>query len=169
MSNHPDRLWLFIVIFLLLSMVCGGVVLVVKQSTSKPAELSMTSTTSPQYQGEIYIGGAVASPGFYPVKEDDSLEALIQSAGPAENADLSHIKVLVPVTGESHPPQRINLNLAEAWLLEALPGIGQVRAQDIVDFRNQNGHFKRIEDLLEVEGIGDSTLDRIRDLITIED
>ena len=85
------------------------------------------------------------------------------------NADLSHIKIHVPKVSESHPPQKINVNRAEAWLLEALPGIGQGRAQAIVGYRNQHGPFRRTEDLLGVEGIGNSTLDKIRDLITVED
>ncbi|MGD0353399.1 MAG: ComEA family DNA-binding protein [Dehalococcoidia bacterium] len=53
--------------------------------------------------------------------------------------------------------------------MDALPGIGPGRAQAIVDYRSQNGPFRRIEDLLNVEGIGESTLDRMRDLITVED
>src|SRR4030042_1028738 len=65
--------------------------------------------------------------------------------------------------------QRINLNRAEAWLLDALPGIGPDRAKAIVDYRNQNGSFHRTEDLLNVQGIGNTTLDTIRDLITLED
>ena len=55
------------------------------------------------------------------------------------------------------------------WLLEALPGIGETRAQAIVDYRNENGPFKRIEDLLQVKGIGEGTLDKIKDYITVSD
>jgi len=111
----------------------------------------------------------VANPGFYPLREGDTIEAIIQSAGTTHDADLGHIKVYVPSTSENSPRQRININRAEAWLLDALPGIGPGRAQAVVDYRNQHGPFKRIEDLLKVEGIGSSTLDRIRDFITVED
>lgn len=169
MSSHIDRLWLFVVAFLLVSLVCGGIVLAVKQISHQPIEISLSPATPPQHQGEIHIGGAVANPGFYPVKEDDTIEALIQAAGLMPDADLSRIKVYVPKTGESHPPQRINLNRAEAWLLEALPGIGQGKAQAIVNYRSQHGSFRRVEDLLRVEGIGNSTLEKIKDLITVED
>jgi len=85
------------------------------------------------------------------------------------DTDLKHIRIHVPEIGKSQPPQRISLNRAEVWLLEALPGIGQGRAQSIADYRNEHGHFRRVEDLLKVEGIGSSTLDKIRDLITVED
>ena len=169
MSSQPGRLWLFIVAFLLVSLVCGGIVLMVTQSGHQLVEISLSSTTPPQYQGEICISGAVANPGLYPVKNDDSVDALIEAAGPMPDADLSHIKIHVPKVGESHPPQKIDLNRAESWLLEALPGIGQGKAQAIVDYRNQHGPFHRIEDLLKVEGIGSSTLGVIRDLVTVED
>ncbi|GAH87864.1 unnamed protein product, partial [marine sediment metagenome] len=53
------------------------------------------------------------------------------------------------------------------WLLEALPGIGETRAKAIVDYRNENGEFKRVEDLLQVKGIGQGTFDKIKDYITV--
>jgi competence protein ComEA len=75
----------------------------------------------------------------------------------------------VPKAGELSSPQKIDLNRAEVWLLDALPGIGQGRAQTIVDYRNQNGPFRRIEDLLNIQGIGESTLDEMRGFITVKD
>ena len=169
MSSRFDRLWLFIVIFLLLTIACGGTVLAIKRSGHHAVEISLSPTTLTEYQGEIYIDGAVASPGFYAVKESDTIESLVQAAGPMPDADLSHIKIHVPETSGSHPAQRVDVNRAEVWLLNALPGIGQQKAQAIVDYRDRHGSFQRIEDLLEVEGIGSSTLERIRDLITVKD
>jgi competence protein ComEA len=61
----------------------------------------------------------------------------------------------------------VNINTAEAWLLEALPGIGEVLARRIIDYRDENGPFLRIEDLKMVEGIGASTFDRLKDKITV--
>jgi len=58
---------------------------------------------------------------------------------------------------------------AEPWLLEALPGIGETRVQDIVDYRNENGPFKRIEDLLQVKGIGEGTFEKTKDYITVSE
>lgn len=169
MSSHLDKYWLLIIAFLLISLIAGGTMLAIKQSSYKPIEISLSSTIPSQYKGDIYIGGAVVNPGFYPLREGDTVEALIQTAGTTPDADLSQIKIYVPKTKESHPPQKINLNRAEAWLLDALPGIGPDRAQAIIDYRNQHGPFKRIEDLLKVEGIGSITLDRIRELVTVED
>ena len=56
-----------------------------------------------------------------------------------------------------------------SWVLEALPGIGEVLTQRIVDYRSENGPFKRIEDLLKVSGIGEATFDKIKDYITVSD
>ena len=56
-----------------------------------------------------------------------------------------------------------------SWVLEALPGIGEVLTQRIVDYRSENGPFKRIEDLLKVSGIGEATFENIKDYITVSD
>jgi comEA protein len=69
--------------------------------------------------------------------------------------------------GES--PQKIDINRAEAWLLEALPGIGPSKAQAIIDYRQQNGGFRSIIEITEVEGIGPSIYKQIKDLITVAD
>jgi len=169
MSNHLNKYWLLIIAFLLLSLVSGGILLAIKQSRHKPVEISLSQTVPIQCEGEIYIGGSVANPGFYPSRENDTIETLIQAAGLTPDADTGKITIYVPKTGEVSQPQRINLNRAEVWLLDALPGIGADKAQAIVDYRNQHGYFHRIEDLLNVQGIGNTTLDTIRDLISLED
>jgi len=169
MPSNLNKYWLLIIAFLLVSLISGGIVLAVQQSSHKPIEISLSQAAPIQCEGEIYIGGSVANPGFYPLREDDAIETLIQAAGLTPDADTDKIKIYVPKTGEGSEPQRINLNRAEAWLLDALPGIGPDKAQAIINYRNQNGSFHRIEDLLNVQGIGNTTLDTIRDLITLED
>ena len=62
---------------------------------------------------------------------------------------------------------RVNINTATADELATLPGIGPSYARRIVEFREKNGPFKRVEDLLSVQGIGDKTLERIRDRVTV--
>ena len=121
-------------------------------------------------QGEIYIGGAITSPGFYPLKVGDSVEALIQAAGGTTNsADLSRLKLYISEVVEEEQPQKIDLNRAEVWLLEALPGIGETLAQRIVDYRQQNGPFHSTNELLKVAGIGVTTYEQIKYLITVAD
>ena len=169
MSSISNKYWLSIIALLLISLVCGGIVLAIKQTRHQPIEISLSTAAMPRHQRDIYIGGSVANPGFYPANEDDTIDALIRAAGLMPDADLNNIKIHVPNTSQSQPPQRISLNQAEVWLLQALPGIGQGKAQAIVDYRNQHGHFRRAEDLLKVAGIGNSTFDSIKGLITVED
>ena len=63
----------------------------------------------------------------------------------------------------------LNINTATAAQLETLDGIGQVLAQRIVDYRNANGPFASVDDLLEVNGIGPGILETIRPQITTEE
>lgn len=169
MGKLLDRLWLILIFFLVITTVSGGVLLAIKQVKSQPVEIVITPAESIRCQGQIHIGGAVSSPGYYPWKEGDTLQALLQSAGLKPEADFNGLKIYVPEIGETYPPQKININRAEAWLLQALPEIGPVRAQSIVNYRTQKGPFLRIEDLLKVEGIGRPTYDRIKDLVTTGD
>jgi competence protein ComEA len=61
----------------------------------------------------------------------------------------------------------ININTATLQELDALPYIGQIRASEIIAYRQEHGPFKRIEDLLKVYGITQEVFDRIKDLITV--
>ena len=71
-------------------------------------------------------------------------------------------------TCERETPQKISINRADAWLLEALPGIGPALAQNIIDYRQASGPFAMIEELKLVPGIGDATYNDIEDLITVD-
>ncbi len=64
--------------------------------------------------------------------------------------------------------KKININLAYSADLQRLPGIGEVMAERIVEFREQNGNFKNIEDIMLVKGIGIKKFEKIKDLITAE-
>lgn len=61
----------------------------------------------------------------------------------------------------------ININTADLLALDSLPGIGPSKAQAIIDYRNQKGSFKSINDLNNVKGIGDATLQKLKSKITI--
>ena len=62
----------------------------------------------------------------------------------------------------------VNVNTASAEELAMLPGVGPVRARAIIELRQQRGGFKRVEDLLEVKGIGDASLAKLRPYIALE-
>jgi len=65
--------------------------------------------------------------------------------------------------------EKIDLNQADADTLDALPGIGSSLAGRIVEYREKNGPFTQIEELCEVSGIGEKTLNNIRDYIEVKE
>lgn len=66
-------------------------------------------------------------------------------------------------------PRLININTATAFVLELLPGIGPVKAQAIVDYRQAHGDFTHVDILLEVPGIGPATMANLEGLITVDE
>jgi len=63
---------------------------------------------------------------------------------------------------------KININTADSETLQELPNIGPTKAQAIIEYRNQNGSFKSIDEIKNVKGIGDKTFEQLKDLICID-
>ncbi len=63
---------------------------------------------------------------------------------------------------------KVNINTATAEELSTLEGIGEMKAESIIEFRGNHGHFTKIEDLKNVKGIGDKIFEKIKDQITVE-
>ena len=61
----------------------------------------------------------------------------------------------------------MNINTADSITLQTIPGIGPSKAERIIDYRNTEGKFKKIEDIKNVTGIGDATFENIKDYITV--
>jgi len=167
-ETSPNKYWILIVIILIATIATGSAVIWSKYDSSQPVEISLAS--GQEWQGMVYVGGAVNNPGSYPVKAGDSIPEIIQIAGgTAGNANLSSLKIYIPCLLEEKQPQKIDLNRAEVWLLEALPGIGEIRAQAIIDYRCQNGAFSNINEITKVDGISITTYEQIKHLITVSD
>jgi len=163
-----NKCWALITISLVVIIATGGIVIWRGYSGSQPVEISIPPSN--ELQGKIYISGMVNTPGFYPLSDGDSVGALVQAAGGiTDNADVDQLKFHIPELGGQAQPQKIDINRAEVWLLQALPGIGETRAQAIVDYRQQNGTFHNINELTKVQGIGTATYEEIKSLITVAD
>ena len=67
----------------------------------------------------------------------------------------------------THAAAAVNLNTATAAQLEGLPGIGKATAERIVEYRQKSGGFKKIEDLMNVRGIGEKNFLKLKPLITV--
>ena len=68
---------------------------------------------------------------------------------------------------EEQTNAKVNINTASKEKLETLPGIGETTAQKIIDYREQNGKFKTVEDLLNVTGIGEAKFNNLKDKIVV--
>jgi competence protein ComEA len=162
-----------IAVLLLLIVVGGGVLLYRWYSVPNGTEIVITP---PSPEITVYVEGEVAHPGVYTLADGVTIADAIGAAGGfSDNADEGSVNLAAPlrdgnqvhVRGIGDVPQRVNVNTADEWLLEALPGIGETLARRIVDYRNANGPFLRIEDLTSVDGIGPAAIEKLRDKATV--
>ena len=143
--------------------------------------------------GEIFvdIDGAVKKPGVYKVSEGTRLFQVIELAGGlADNASTDSLnraetvydgqKITVyssegeiPVSEDPKESSngtlggKVNINYADSVTLQTIPGIGPSKAARIIEYRQAQGRFKKIEDIKNVTGIGDMTFENIKDYITV--
>lgn len=135
----------------------------------------------------VHVAGWVRHPGVYELREGDRvIDALEAAGGARKGAYLDGLNLAAPLTDGQQvlvprkgapgavpsgaipgAPALVNVNTAGPTELESLPGIGEVLAQRIVDHRTEHGPFASVDDLLAVSGIGEVTLEEIRDLVTI--
>ena len=167
---HPSEKT--VIIIALLIIITGGVVTLFQLHpwSKGPVEIVLPGVKSPITDDtQIYVYGGIESPGWYPCEGDDSIDDVISMAGGyTVDADADAIKLYIPAAEEAGQAQLVSINRADDWLLEALPGIGPTSAQRIIDYRESNGPFVTISELLLVHGIGESTFDNIKHLITVE-
>ncbi|MFH1651513.1 MAG: helix-hairpin-helix domain-containing protein [Chloroflexota bacterium] len=165
MTTGSQKLGGVIIICLALVIVAGGVFIVARYAPPPPLEISLSPP--PPLSGEIYVSGNVSRPGFYPLNGEDTLPELLQAAGGTADTTAPPRYYLYVGERPAEAPQRVNINTAESWLLEALPGIGETRAGAIIRYREDNGGFRSTAEIMQVDGIGTDTYERIRDLITV--
>jgi competence protein ComEA len=144
------------------------------------------SATAAPAQLYVHILGEVRRPGLYTLEAGARAVDLVAAAGGfTDEADPGSLNLARPLSdgeqvvilavGARPPPGsagpagdgRVNLNTADLAALDGLPGIGPAKAQNILDWREANGRFASVDDLLDVPGIGASTLEQLRDLVTV--
>ena len=172
-----------LVVFLLLVIALGGGILsLLRQPSPVDIEIQLPTAT-PVPEIKVFVNGAVHRPGVYRVDPEDRLEDVLALAGGlTQDADPSMVNPALRVSDEAHfyipslgeatpesapTPGAININTATVEELQTLRGIGEQKAGDIVHYREENGLFSRVEDLLKVSGIGSKTLEDLRPLITV--
>ncbi|MCD6574358.1 helix-hairpin-helix domain-containing protein [Candidatus Aerophobetes bacterium] len=119
----------------------------------------------------VKICGAVKKPGWYRIPEGSLVGSLIKKAGgPLPWADLSVVNPASPISSRVVyiPEGKLNLNLASVEDLTFLPGIGPELADRIVSYRDKIGGFKSVSQLKQVPGIGETRLQKIKDMLTID-
>ncbi|OGO00777.1 MAG: hypothetical protein A2Y58_03485 [Chloroflexi bacterium RBG_13_51_52] len=160
--------WSLAFLLLVIVIIVGSIV--ISQKAGHGQALEISKSPEKEIAGGVYIGGEVNNPGYYPVFSGDSFDDMLAAAGGLkEGADLNGIELIIHKTVDEETPQKININRAEVWLLKALPGVGDVKAQAIVEYRNQHGVFRDINELKNVPGFGDISFDMIKDMITVND
>lgn len=142
-------------------------------------ELEKVSNNEVSMESNIYsvsISGSVVNPGTYTVTKDSNLGYLVSLAGGLkDNADITSFNsdatlkdggsyyISYIKEGES----KISINSANQVQLDMLPGIGEVFAKRIIEYRSKNGQFKTIEELKNVKGIGESLFETLKDLVCL--
>jgi competence protein ComEA len=133
----------------------------------------------------VHILGEVKHPGLYEFATGDrAVDAVAAAGGFTKKADQAGLnlarelsdgeQIVVPRVGAvaTSPPAGtssglVNLNTADAAVLETLPGIGPALSSRILAWRESNGSFASVDDLGNVAGIGEKTLGALRDLVTV--
>ncbi|MBN1857533.1 MAG: helix-hairpin-helix domain-containing protein [Dehalococcoidia bacterium] len=116
----------------------------------------------------IVLGGEVEHPGVYTIAMTSTLADIILLAGVDPCTETPVIQVDLFTSSDEATYQRVDINHAEAWLLQSLPGIGADRATAIVAHRTSHGPFACPEEIMLVESIGEKTYEAIASLITAE-
>jgi competence protein ComEA len=161
--------WRTVVVIVLLAVTIAGSA-VIWTGRGRGRGLEIVIEPEKNFYGQISVGGEVNNPGLYPRRAGDTIDDVLKAAGGLTgSADPARLDLTVPGKGEAGSPQKVDINRAEAWLLAALPGIGEARARAIIDFRQQYGPFRDINEILKVPGMGDTIFEGIKRLITVNE
>lgn len=167
LNRQEQRLAIFLGVLLIIS---TGILLIKRFQPSRVLRITMgepdfdAKEVNPSFNQKTYIPPQkTQKQQTFEVYKKDSLKAV-------QSSYKQSIERPQKVETPSKPEKvngKININKASKEELEKLPGIGPVKAQNIIDYRERNNGFKSIDELVNVDGIGKKTLQKIRDLITL--
>ena len=169
---------------LVLLVVAGRTLAGAGTATSRPAAELVPEPAAAAPKLVVHVAGAVRRPGLYRLAEGKRVADAVARAGgataPADTAAINlaapladGMQVLVPrrlpgpaaAAGQA-PAVRVSLGSATLEQLDALPGIGPVTAQKIVDYRSAHGGFRSVDDLDAIPGIGPARIEQLRELVS---
>ncbi len=163
-----------------------GLVFLLKLS-NESAKVEIISSEAVEFQELVVdIAGAVEKPGVYRLKSNSRInDALMLAGGLAADADRDWVAknlnlasplkdgIKIYIKSKNTPTNqgetlgdKLNINTASLVELERLPGIGQVLAKRILDYRQENGPFSEIDELLKVQGISVATFEKFKNQIS---
>lgn len=120
---------------------------------------------------KVKVTGAVREPGWYGFPERSLvIEAVRKAGGALPQADLSEVDLGSRLKDEDEiwiPGEKIDINQASPYQISSLPGIGEILAQIIVEYRKKNGPFEDLSQLLRIPGIGKVKLEKIKGKINL--
>jgi len=164
---------------LVIGLVVGALILILSRAPRGEA-IQLLAAPSPEAM-VVHVSGAVENPGLHEIECGSRTQDAINLAGGSlEDPDLERVnlaliiedglQIIVPFLNQpaGQVGGLININRVSAAELEALPGIGPVSAEAIVEYRFSNGPFAAIQDIMQVPGSGRSTFDEISELIDIQ-
>ena len=123
---------------------------------------------------EVEIQGEVENPGVYTLDNGSTYKDIFELALPLDDSDISsyslqttlYNKQLI-IINKKLDEQLISINTATLKQLCSLPGIGEKTAQRIIDYRENVSSFLKIEDIMQVKGIGKNKFNKIKQFITL--
>ncbi len=175
MFNDIDNRWKWLIFLIITNLVSIGFMLYfMMDNGNQNNELMVNKTII------VQIAGEVERPNVYEIQVGMRLRELIELAGGyTKDANIEvvneaielkdEMKITIPKLQEDGSSQtgKVNINTAGLEELMTLRGIGEVKAQSIIDFRETYGYFHSIEEIKLVSGIGDKTYESIKDDICI--
>jgi competence protein ComEA len=169
--------------------------LLTKSTTeAKTSSKSEPVSSEKSDQFVVDIKGAVQKPAIYTLSKGARVNDVVNLAGGfTEQADTKSVNLAQKLTdemviyvaslgesvassstakpesnGAGNPGDKVNINTADVTQLQTLSGVGAKRAQDIIDYRESHGNFKTIEELANVSGIGEKTIEKLKESITVD-